>query len=78
MCKMITAMSWGVQVSLSVCVHFKSYYLEADAVMLSKYIFSNPTCPSPHKGTYYGDTKGTVGKVPFTQLMLQSSLYLLI
>lgn len=53
MCKMIIAMSWRVKVSLSVCVHFKSYYLEVDAVMLSKYIFANHTCLHPHMGAYY-------------------------
>lgn len=65
MCKMIIATSWRVKVSLSVCVHFKSYYLEVDAAILSKYIFTKHTCLHPHMGAYYRDTKGTAGGLPF-------------
>lgn len=65
MCKMIIAMSWRVKVKFSVCVHFKSYCLEVDAVILSKYIFTNHTCLYLHMGTASRDTKGTSGRLPF-------------
>lgn len=46
--KMIIAVSWRVKVSLSVCVHFRFYYLRVDAVILSKYIFTNHSYFHPH------------------------------
>lgn len=58
---MIIAASWRVNVSLSVCVRLRSYYLEVDAVILSKYIFTNHPCLYPHTGEYYRDGKGTAG-----------------
>ena len=48
--KMIIAVSWRVKVSLSVCVHFRFYYLGVDAVILSKYIFTNHSYFHPHMG----------------------------
>ena len=62
---MIIAVSWRVKVSLSVCVHFKSYYLEVDVVTLSKYMFTNHPCLYPHTGAYCRDAKGTAGRIPF-------------
>lgn len=47
---MIITVSWRVKVSLLVCVHFKFYYLGVDAVMLSKYIFTNYPYAHPHMG----------------------------
>lgn len=80
MCKMIIAMSWRVKVSLSVCVHFKSYYLEVDAVILSKYIFTKHTCrASIHTWAPIIETqKEQQADSLSTQLVLQSSFYLLI
>lgn len=59
-------MSWRVKANLCVCVcaHFKSY-LEADAVILNKYMFTNRTLLCPYVGTDYRDTKGTRGRLPF-------------
>ena len=48
--KMIIAVSWRVKVSLSVCVHFKFYYLGVAAVMLSKYILTNYPYAHAHMG----------------------------
>lgn len=72
---MIIAVSRRVKVSLSVCVHFKSYYLEVDAVTLSKYMFTNPPCLS--RVPIAEMRKEQQADSPSTQLVTRSSFYLL-